>query len=99
LEKCLFRYNPNFIFQNIVATIDIRFTCLKRSELINKFLKTKIMLKNILNVDGAQQLSNNEQKEINGGLKIYRSCEEPTAICPDGKECVGFDSAGKIICR
>jgi hypothetical protein len=25
------------------------------------------MLKNILNLKGAQQLSNNEQKEINGG--------------------------------
>ena len=26
------------------------------------------MLKNILNLDGAQKLSNNEQKEINGGI-------------------------------
>ncbi|MEM0576073.1 hypothetical protein [Flavobacterium polysaccharolyticum] len=26
------------------------------------------MLKNILNLEGAQQLSNNEQKEINGGI-------------------------------
>lgn len=26
------------------------------------------MLKNILNLDGAQQLSKNEQKEINGGV-------------------------------
>ncbi|WP_164974437.1 hypothetical protein [Flavobacterium amnicola] len=57
------------------------------------------MLKNILNLDGAQQLSNNEQKEINGGLRIYRSCEDATAICPEGKECIGFDTAGKIICR
>jgi hypothetical protein len=28
------------------------------------------MLKNILNLDGAQQLSNNEQKSINGGITI-----------------------------
>ena len=28
------------------------------------------MLKNILNLEGAQQLSNNEQKEINGGLPV-----------------------------
>lgn len=26
------------------------------------------MLKNILNLDGAQQLTNNEQKTINGGI-------------------------------
>jgi len=26
------------------------------------------MLKNILNLEGAQQLSNNEQKKINGGI-------------------------------
>ncbi len=28
------------------------------------------MLKNILNLDGAQQLSSNEQKEINGGIPV-----------------------------
>lgn len=33
------------------------------------------MLKNILNLEGAQQLSNNEQKEINGG-KPAPSCQE-----------------------
>jgi hypothetical protein len=26
------------------------------------------MLKNILNLDGAQELNNNEQKKINGGI-------------------------------
>lgn len=33
------------------------------------------MLKNILNIQGAQELSNNEQKSINGGV-IY-----PTDFC------------------
>lgn len=28
------------------------------------------MLKNILNLEGAQQLSKNEQKEINGGIPV-----------------------------
>ena len=28
------------------------------------------MLKNILNLDGAQELSNNEQKAINGGIPV-----------------------------
>ena len=47
------------------------------------------MLKNILNLDGAQQLSKNEQKEIIGGLKIYRSrCEIEGIVCPEGTYCV-----------
>ncbi|ESU29693.1 hypothetical protein FLJC2902T_01660 [Flavobacterium limnosediminis JC2902] len=29
------------------------------------------MLKNILNLEGTQELTKNEQKEINGGLKHY----------------------------
>lgn len=29
------------------------------------------MLKNILNLEGAQQISNNEQKTITGGLPYY----------------------------
>lgn len=33
------------------------------------------MLKNILNLDGAQELSNQEQKTITGGL---RDCIDPT---------------------
>ncbi len=36
------------------------------------------MLKNILNLDGAQQLSKNEQKEINGGLRYV---PEPMCVC------------------
>jgi len=51
------------------------------------------MLKNILNLDDAQQLTATEQKEINGGLKIYRgTCETPeggaTIVCPEGTVCV-----------
>lgn len=47
------------------------------------------MLKNILNLDGAQQLSKNEQKEINGGLKIYRgTCVSENVICPEDTVCV-----------
>ena len=44
------------------------------------------MLKNILNLDGAQQLSKNEQKEINGGIPVPSgSCA--TTICGDGYVC------------
>ena len=57
------------------------------------------MLKNILNLNGAQKLSKNEQKNISGGLRIYKSCQDATAICPVGTECVGFDTLGRIICR
>jgi hypothetical protein len=41
---------------------------------IKQFLKQNIMLKNILNLNGAQQLSKNEQKVVNGGLPAYRLC-------------------------
>jgi hypothetical protein len=36
------------------------------------------MLKNILKLDGAQQLSKNEQKEVNGGkgCHAYYDCSE-----------------------
>jgi hypothetical protein len=34
---------------------------------LTKFLKLYIMLKNILNVEGAQKLTKNEQKSITGG--------------------------------
>ncbi len=37
------------------------------------------MLKNILNLDGAQQLSKNEQKEINGS-KVRYKCENNAPI-------------------
>ena len=47
------------------------------------------MLKNILNLDGAQQLSKNEQKEIQGGLEVSgKSCKpvcDYTYCCVDGK--------------
>lgn len=51
------------------------------------------MLKNILNLNGAQQLSKKDQKEINGGKKLYRgTCELPeggsTIVCPEGTVCV-----------
>ena len=35
--------------------------------------KLYIMLKNILKLDGAQQLSKNEQKEINGGIGVTQA--------------------------
>jgi hypothetical protein len=35
---------------------------------INVTIKYYIMLKNILNLEGAQKLTKNEQKKINGGL-------------------------------
>jgi hypothetical protein len=44
----------------------------KQSNQINYY----IMLKNILNLDGAQQLSKNEQKEINGGLRVPKLCND-----------------------
>lgn len=53
------------------------------------------MLKNILNLKGAQQLSNNEQKEINGGAPQwcgYCSCEngELTFACGNSKSVACF---------
>ena len=57
------------------------------------------MLRNILKLNGAQKLSKNEQKNISGGLRIYKSCQDASAICPMGTECVGFDTLGRIICR
>ncbi len=49
------------------------FRCLKQ---INKykFLKLLIMLKKILKVSGAQELTKKEQKEINGGALIPKRC-------------------------
>ena len=38
------------------------------------------MLKNILKLDGAQQLSKNEQKEINGGIPV--GCAYQTWFIP-----------------
>ena len=42
------------------------------------------MLKNILNLDGAQELSNGEQKAINGG--IPQGCKQAW-LNPDGTTC------------
>ncbi|MES2812952.1 MAG: hypothetical protein V4670_10825 [Bacteroidota bacterium] len=48
------------------------------------------MLKNILNLEGAQQLSNNEQKAINGGKQF---CEATTDYsCPPGYCCKAIGS-------
>jgi hypothetical protein len=44
------------------------------------------MLKNILNLDGAQQLSKNEQKEINGGRKACNN-NLPNAGCGPNECC------------
>ena len=38
------------------------------------------MLKNILNIEGTQQLSNNEQKTIVGGMPYY--CVKKIHLCP-----------------
>ncbi|MFV8347629.1 hypothetical protein [Flavobacterium sp. ZB4P13] len=44
------------------------------------------MLKNILNLEGAQKLTKNEQKEINGGTGCseYSICYEMDMICVNG---------------
>ena len=50
--------------------------------IITKFL---IMLKNILNLNGAQELNNNEQKSINGGGSrncLSFSFPTPSCFCP-----------------
>jgi hypothetical protein len=45
------------------------------------------MLKNILKLDGAQQLSKNEQKEISGGKRL----------CSGFKPCCGEFPAGTLM--
>lgn len=42
------------------------------------------MLKNILNLEGAQKLTKKEQKSINGGRMF---CDE-TRLCPTGQCCI-----------
>jgi hypothetical protein len=37
-------------------------------EVVTKLIKTITMLKNILKLEGAQKLTKNEQKSINGGI-------------------------------
>jgi hypothetical protein len=51
------------------------------------------MLKNILKLDGAQELSKNEQKSIKGGL----ACNVD-GNCPAGSQCVN-DCRYTNICR
>jgi len=61
------------------------------------------MLKNILKLDGAQQLTKNEQKSINGGLPtgcdkpgcIYIPYPEPAGVCPAG---TSPDPCSKRVC-
>ncbi len=43
------------------------------------------MLKSILNLEGAQGLSKNEQKEVNGGMSPIQSCGN-SKFCPDGSQ-------------
>jgi hypothetical protein len=42
------------------------------------------MLKNILKLDGAQKLSKNEQKNINGGIKICHGRKPCCGPFPEG---------------
>jgi hypothetical protein len=47
------------------------------------------MLKNILNLEGAQKLTKNEQKSINGGAPVYcqRSQCDTNQACSSGAYC------------
>jgi hypothetical protein len=53
---------------------------------LTKLMKTIIMLKNILKLEGTQKLTKNEQKSINGGAnycppgqyKCYQDPDEPS---------------------
>lgn len=49
------------------------------------------MLKNILNLDGAQKLTKNEQKNISGGMVA------PDSACPSGT--FSCNCMGKISCE
>ncbi len=51
------------------------------------------MLKNILNLDGAQQLSKNEQKTISGGISSRTAPPPPGLIC-----CEWITMCGSQIC-
>ncbi len=52
------------------------------------------MLKNILKLNGAQQLSKNEQKSINGGLA---HCPPPGGVCGPGYCCSAPNNNGACI--
>jgi hypothetical protein len=49
---------------------------------LTKLIKTIIMLKNILKLEGAQKLTKNEQKAIKGGIHICYSDG-----CSNGRYC------------
>jgi hypothetical protein len=42
---------------------------------LTKLIKTIIMLKNILKIEGTHKLTKNEQKEINGG-RVWCACNQ-----------------------
>jgi hypothetical protein len=53
------------------------------------------MLKNILKLDGAQKLSNNEKKSINGGIVKSYTCKD--IMCPAGTYCELINNLPKCI--
>ncbi|HLF50704.1 hypothetical protein [Flavobacterium sp.] len=53
------------------------------------------MLKNILNLEGAQKLTKNEQKSINGGL-VVKVCESQ---CLSNVECSGGAYCQITVCN
>ena len=54
------------------------------------------MLKNILNLEGAQKLTNNEQKEINGGLK--HTCKGGGMWCSVDADCLPELPGVTVVC-
>ena len=52
------------------------------------------MLKNILELNGAQKLNKNEQRSVNGGFFIPIGLGE--FKCPDGNQCLAFDGVDPI---
>jgi hypothetical protein len=59
---------------------------LNKMGVLTKLLKTIIMLKNILKLEGAQKLTKNEQKNISGGW-----VPPPGGFCPNGS-CQYYDN-------
>ena len=55
------------------------------------------MLKNILNLEGAQQLTKSEQKSINGG-RIYCDAQHfcPPGSCCSGNACWPYGTPGHL---
>ncbi|KIC03750.1 hypothetical protein B8T70_14290 [Flavobacterium sp. AJR] len=53
------------------------------------------MLKKILKLEGAQELTRSEQKTIDGGINIECS---PTGVCSGSTKCV-FDCKPVGVCR